>query len=123
MPSSIGQPQGPSELWRRYLTHVVSNAAGHAGRDLRKIPSRIASPSTNGPRLSTAEPRAAIGRVTALLRRLRLLLGGTCESYLRSLATELLETLSRAEIVVDDDRTGDEGGADDGAGDEPRPTA
>ena len=32
---------------------------------LRKIPSRIASPSTNGPRLSTAEPRAAIGRVTS----------------------------------------------------------
>jgi hypothetical protein len=46
-----------------------------------------------------------------------------CEAYLRSLVTELLETLSRAEIVVDDDRTGDEGGADDGAGDEPRPTA
>ena len=44
-------------------------------------------------------------------------------AYLRSLVTELLETLSRAEIVVDDDRTGDEGGADDGAGDEPRPTA
>ena len=47
----------------------------------------------------------------------------TAEAYLRSLVTELLETLSRAEIVVDDDRTGDEGGADDGAGDEPRPTA
>jgi hypothetical protein len=61
--------------------------------------------------------------VTALLRRLRLLLGRTCESYLRSRVTELLETLSRAEIVVDGDRTGDEGGADDGAGDEPRPTA
>ena len=45
------------------------------------------------------------------------------ESYLRSLVTELLETLSRAEIAVDDDRTGDEGGADDGVGDEPRPTA
>jgi hypothetical protein len=45
-----------------------------------------------------------------------------CEAYLRSLVTELLETLSRAAIVVDDDRTGDEGGADDGAGDEPRPT-
>jgi hypothetical protein len=41
-----------------------------------------------------------------------------CEAYLRSLVTELLETVSRAEIVVDDDRS-----ADDGAGDEPRPTA
>ena len=46
------------------ISRIVTNAAGHADRDLRKIPSRIASPSTNGPRLSTAEPRAAIGRVT-----------------------------------------------------------
>ena len=47
------------------ISRVVTNAAGHADRDLRKIPSRIVSPSTNGPRLSTAEPRAAIGRVTS----------------------------------------------------------
>src|ERR1700752_3588486 len=48
-----------------FISRVVTNAAGHADRDLRKIPSRIASPSTNGPRPSTAEPRAAIGRVTS----------------------------------------------------------
>src|SRR5215831_180760 len=48
-----------------FISRVVTNAAGHADRGLRKIPSRIASPSTNGPRLSTAEPRAAIGRVTS----------------------------------------------------------
>jgi Helix-turn-helix domain len=61
--SSIGQPKGPSSCG--VISRVVTNAAGHADRDLRKIPSRIASPSTNGPRLSTAEPRAAIGRVTS----------------------------------------------------------
>ena len=61
--SSIGQPKRPSSCG--VISRVVTNAAGHAGRDLRKIPSRIASPSTNGPRLSTAEPRAAIGRVTS----------------------------------------------------------
>ena len=55
--------QGPSSCG--VISRVVTNAAGHAGRDLRKIPSRIASPSTNGPKLSTAEPRAAIGRVTS----------------------------------------------------------
>jgi IS30 family transposase len=42
------------------MSPVVTNPAGYADRDLGKIPSRIASPSTNGPRLSTAEPRAAI---------------------------------------------------------------
>jgi hypothetical protein len=63
MPLSIGQPKGPSSCG--VISRVVTNAAGHADRDLRKIPSRIASPSTNGPRLSTAEPRAAIGRVTS----------------------------------------------------------
>jgi Helix-turn-helix domain len=62
-PSSIGQPKGPSSCG--VISRVVTNAAGHADRELRKIPSRIASPSTNGPRLSTAEPRAAIGRVTS----------------------------------------------------------
>ena len=63
MPSSIGQPKGPSSCG--VISRVVTNAAGHADRELRKIPSRIASPSTNGPRLSTAEPRVAIGRVTS----------------------------------------------------------
>ena len=60
MPLSIGQPKGPSSCG--VISRVVTNAAGHADRELRKIPSRIVSPSTNGPRLSTAEPRAAIGR-------------------------------------------------------------
>ena len=55
MPLSIGQPKGPSSCG--VISRVVINAAGHADRELRKIPSRIASPSTNGPRLSTAEPR------------------------------------------------------------------
>jgi len=63
MPSSIGQPKGPSSCG--VISRVVTNAAGHADRGLRKIPSRIASPSTNGPRLSMVEPRAAIGRVTS----------------------------------------------------------
>ena len=63
MPLSIGQPKGPSSCG--VISRVVTNGAGHADRELRKIPSRIASPSTNGPRLSTAEPRAAIGRVTS----------------------------------------------------------
>ena len=47
------------------VSRAVTNAAARAGRDLREIPSRIASPSTNGPRRSTPEPRAAIGRVTS----------------------------------------------------------
>ena len=63
MPLSIGQPKGPSSCG--VISRVATNGAGHADRGLRKIPSRIASPSTNGPRLSTAEPRAAIGRVTS----------------------------------------------------------
>jgi hypothetical protein len=62
-PSSIGQPKGPSSCG--VISRVVTNAAGHTDRDLRKIPLRIASPSTNGPRLSTGEPSAAIGRVTS----------------------------------------------------------
>ena len=45
--------------------HGYVFAAARAGRDLREIPSRIASPSTNGPRMSTPESRAAIGRVTS----------------------------------------------------------
>ena len=55
--------QQAEQLWR-YLTRH-HNAAARADRDLRKIPSRIASRSTNGPRRSTPEPRAAIGRVTS----------------------------------------------------------
>ena len=47
-----GQPKRPSSCG--VISRVVTNAAGRADRDLRKIPSRIASPSTNGPRLSTA---------------------------------------------------------------------
>ena len=46
-------------------SRAITDAAARADRDLRKIPSRIASPSTNGPRRSTPEPRAAIGRVTS----------------------------------------------------------
>ena len=51
--------QQAEQLWR-YL-----NAAARADRDLRKIPSRVASPSTNGPSMSRPEPRAATGRVTS----------------------------------------------------------
>ena len=47
------------------ISRAGTNAAARADRDLRKIPSRIASPSTNGPRRSTPEPRAATGRVTS----------------------------------------------------------
>ena len=46
MPLSIGQPKGPSSCG--VISRVVTNAAGHADRDLRKIPSRIASPSIAG---------------------------------------------------------------------------
>jgi hypothetical protein len=49
MPLSIGQPKGPSSCG--VISRVVTNGAGHADRGLRKMPSRIASPSTNGPRL------------------------------------------------------------------------
>src|SRR6476659_2098310 len=44
IPSSIGQPKAPSSCG--FISRVVTNAAGHADRGLRKIPSRIASPST-----------------------------------------------------------------------------
>ena len=67
--SQLGLPlaTNKSTSWatNSLISRVVSNAAGHADRDLRKIPSRIVYPSTNGPTLSTAEPRAAIGRVTS----------------------------------------------------------
>ena len=55
--------QQAEQLWR-YLTRH-HNAAARADRDLRKIPSRVASPSTNGPSMSRPEPRAATGRVTS----------------------------------------------------------
>jgi hypothetical protein len=42
MPLSIGQPKGPSSCG--VISRVVTNAAGHADRDLRKILSRNASP-------------------------------------------------------------------------------
>ena len=41
--------------WLKGGTRVVTNAAVRADQDLRKIPSRIASPSTNGPRMSPPE--------------------------------------------------------------------
>src|SRR5271167_506582 len=55
--------QQAEQLWR-YLTRRHKR---RRPRRLRpsEIPSRIASPSTNGPRRSTPEPRAAIGRVTS----------------------------------------------------------
>ena len=46
-------------------SRAITNAAARADRDLRKIPSRVASPSTNGPSMSRPEPRAATGRVTS----------------------------------------------------------
>jgi hypothetical protein len=49
-PSSIGQPNRPGSYG--IISRAVTNAAAHADRDLRKIPSRIASPSMNGPRMS-----------------------------------------------------------------------
>ena len=55
--------QQAEQLWR-YLTRHP-HAAARSGRDLREIPSRIASPSTNGPSMSRPEPRAATGRVTS----------------------------------------------------------
>src|SRR5215831_5905927 len=62
-PSSTRQRNRPSSYG--VTSRAITNAAARADRDLRKIPSRIASPSTNGPRRSTPEPRAAIGRVTS----------------------------------------------------------
>ena len=46
-------------------SRAITNAAARADRDLRKMPSRIASPSTNGPSMSRPEPRAATRRVTS----------------------------------------------------------
>ena len=62
-PSSTGQANRPSSYG--VISRAGTNAAARADRDLRKIPSRIASPSTNGPRGSTPEPSAATGRVTS----------------------------------------------------------
>ena len=62
-PSSTGQRNRPSSYG--VTSRAITNAAARADRDLRKIPSRIASPSTNGPSMSRPEPRAATGRVTS----------------------------------------------------------
>jgi hypothetical protein len=72
---SRGRPPKEENLVSVYFD-AASDAGGSFGllagercfptdRDLRKIPSRIASPSTNGPSMSTPEPRAATGRVTS----------------------------------------------------------
>ena len=45
--SSTGQPDRPSSYG--VTSRAVTNAAARADRDLREIPSRVASPSTNGP--------------------------------------------------------------------------
>ena len=47
-PSSTGQRNRPSSYG--VTSRAITNAAARADRDLRKIPSRIASPSTNGPK-------------------------------------------------------------------------
>ena len=62
-PSSTGQANRPSSYG--VTSRAITIAAARADRDLRKIPSRIASPSTNGPSMSRPEPRAATGRVTS----------------------------------------------------------
>ena len=62
-PSSTGQRNRPSSYG--VTSRAITNAAARADRDLRKIPSRIASPSTNGPSMSRPEPRAATRRVTS----------------------------------------------------------
>ena len=62
-PSSTGQRNRPSSYG--VTSRAITNAAARADRDLRKIPSRVASPSTNGPSMSRPEPRAATGRVTS----------------------------------------------------------
>ena len=62
-PSSTGQRNRPSSY--SVTSRAITNAAARADRDFRKIPSRIASPSTNGPSMSRPEPRAATGRVTS----------------------------------------------------------
>jgi len=61
-PSSTGQRNRPSSYG--VISRAVTNVAVRADQDLRRMRSRIASPSTNGPRRSTPEPRAATGRVT-----------------------------------------------------------
>ncbi len=61
-PSFTALPKRPSSCG--VISHVVTNAAARTDRGLREIQSRIASPSMNGPRMSTPEPRPAIGRVT-----------------------------------------------------------
>src|SRR5207344_2569724 len=58
-----GQRNRPSSYG--VTSRAITNAAARADRDLRKIPSRVASPSTNGPSMSRPEPRAATGRVTS----------------------------------------------------------
>jgi hypothetical protein len=60
-PSSARQLNSPSSCG--VILRVVTNAAVRADRDLRKMRSRIASPSTNGPRMSPPEPRAVIGKM------------------------------------------------------------
>ena len=62
MPSSSGQ-LWPEQLWR-YLTRRHKPPPATPIRPSHD-PSRIASPSTNGPRLWTAEPRTTLGRVTS----------------------------------------------------------
>ena len=62
-PSSTGRRNRPSSYG--VTSRAITNAAARADRDLRKIPSRVASPSTNGPSMSRPEPRAATGRVTS----------------------------------------------------------
>ena len=54
-PSSTGQRNRPSSYG--VTSRAITNAAARADRDLRKIPSRIASPSTNGPSMSRATTR------------------------------------------------------------------
>jgi hypothetical protein len=61
--ASVSRCAGPISYG--VISRAGTNAAARADRDLRKTPSRIASPSTNGPRQSTPEPRAATGRVTS----------------------------------------------------------
>ena len=62
--SSIGQPKGPAKSCG-VISRVVTNAAGHADRELRKIHQGSCPHPRTAQRLSTAEPRAAIGRVTS----------------------------------------------------------
>ena len=80
MPSSIGQPKGPSSCG--VISRVVTNAAGHADRELRKIPSRIASTSTNGPlRKSITFDNDTAFAQHALLRTMRAMTTWFCDAY------------------------------------------